>query len=454
METPEIKSGVKRLLPNHCIINHKMKTIQFKTLAFLFIVAAVFTSCNNSSKINNPENTTQQLVAARPESVGFSSERLTRIDSVVNNYIDRDCFPGAVAFIARHGKIVYYKSFGMRDPETKDPMEKDDIFRIASMTKALASVATMMLYEEGYFLLDDPISKFIPEFKNPQVLVKLNPDLTYVSRPASKEITIRHLLTHTSGIGYPFIDSDVSALYKKNNIPDGFLITNTVLKDAIPALGKMPLLHDPGEKFTYGLNCDVLGYLVEVISGKTFDEFLREELFGPLGMEDACFYLPDEKAGRLVPVYANTDKGLKRSDEEGYEYPVKGAKSYFSGGAGVSCTILDYAKFMQMMINGGSYNGHQILGRKTIDLMTMNQLGNLYGDGGFGLGFGLVTEATKNIISSSVGNYSWGGYFSTTYWMDPKEDLIGLFFTQMAPMAYWDIHSKFQVLTYQALIGE
>jgi CubicO group peptidase (beta-lactamase class C family) len=431
-----------------------MKTLQFKTLAFFFIIVAVFTSCNNNRTNNNTDTTRQQLITAVPESVGFSSERLTRIDSVVNDYINRDCFPGAVVFIARHGKIVYYKSFGMRDPETQDWMKKDDIFRIASMTKALASVATMMLYEEGYFLLDDPISKFIPEFKNPQVLVKLNPDLTYVARSASKEITIRHLLTHTSGIGYPFIDSDVSALYKKNNIPDGFLITNTVLKDAIPALGRMPLLHDPGEKFTYGLNCDVLGYLVEVITGKTFNEFLREELFGPLGMEDACFYLTDEKAGRLVPVYANTDKGLKRSNEEGYEYPVKGPKSYFSGGAGVSCTILDYARFMQMMINGGSYNGHQILGRKTIDLMTMNQVGDLYGEGAFGLGFGLVTEATEHQILSSGGNYSWGGYFSTTFWMDPEEDLIGLFFTQMAPMAYGDIHDKFQVLTYQALVGE
>lgn len=431
-----------------------MKSLQIRTPAVFFLIASVLISCSSNNSKKDPENARQQLVQAVPESVGFSSGRLARIDSVVNDYIARDCFPGAAAFIARHGKIVYYKSFGLRDPETGDPMEKDDIFRIASMTKALASVATMMLYEEGYFLLDDPVSKFIPEFRNPQVLVKLNPDLTYVSRPASKEITIRHLLTHTSGIGYPFIESDVSGLYKKNNIPDGFLITDNVLKAAIPALARMPLLHDPGEKFTYGLNCDVLGYLVEVITGKTFNEFLNERLFGPLGMADACFYLPDEKAERLVPVYANTPEGLKRSDDERYEYPVKGAKSFFSGGAGVSCTILDYARFMQMMINGGSYNGHQVLARKTIDLMTTNQVGELYGEGGLGLGFGLVTEKTKHQILSSVGNYSWGGYFSTSYWMDPKEDLIGLFFTQMAPMAYGDIHSKFQVLTYQALVGE
>lgn len=431
-----------------------MKCTLFGTIGILVIVISISFSCTNNSSKEEVSKPPLQLVAAQPESVGFSSERLDRIDLVVNEYIERNWIPGAVAFIARHGKIVYYKSFGMRDPETQDPMEKDDIFRIASMTKALASVAVMMLYEEGYFLLDDPVSKYIPVFKNPQVLVKMNPDLTYSARPASGEITIRHLLTHTSGIGYPFIPSEVAPLYNKYNIPDGFLITDQVLKDAIPTLGKLPLLHDPGARFTYGLNSDVLGYLVEVISGKSFRDFLNERLFGPLGMEDACFYLPDEKVDRLVPVYANSEEGMGPSPDKRYDYPFIGPKCYYSGGAGISCTILDYARFMQMMINGGSYNGHQILGRKTVDLMTTNQVGDLYGDGGFGLGFGLVTEATKHQILSSVGNYSWGGYFSTSYWMDPEEDLIGLFFTQMAPMQYGNIHSKFQVMTYQALTGK
>ncbi len=428
-----------------------MKKAFFRILVILIFLIAVTSSCTNNS---TKEEHQQQLVTAVPESVGFSSERLARIDSVVNDYISRDCFPGAVAFIARHGKIVYYKSFGMRDPVTQDTMQKDDIFRIASMTKALASVAVMMLYEEGHFLLDDPVSKYIPEFRNPRVLIKLNPDLTYTSRPASGEITIRHLLTHTSGIGYPFIHAEIRSLYEKFGIPDGFVVTDAVLKDAIPALGKLPLLHDPGERFTYGLNSDVLGYLVEVISGMTFNDFLNERLFSPLGMEDACFYLPDEKVNRLVPVYANTNGGYEPSDELLYNYPFTGGKSYFSGGAGISCTILDYARFMQMMINDGSYNGHQILGRKTIDLMTMNQAGNLYGDGGFGLGFGLVSERNKHRTLSSIGNYSWGGYFSTSYWMDPEEDMIALFFTQMYPMHHGEIHDKFQVLTYQALVGE
>lgn len=431
-----------------------MKYLLFRIFAILIVFSAVHFSCTNSSSKENTSNPPQQLIADQPESVGFSSERLARIDSVVNEYIERDYIPGAVGFIARHGKIVYYRSFGLRDPETEDPMEKDDIFRIASMTKALTSVAVMMLYEEGCFLLDDPVSKYIPEFKNPQVLVKLNPDTTYVARPASGEITIRHLLTHTSGITYPFTFSDVALIYHKNKIPDGVFMTDAVLKDAITALAKLPLVHEPGEKFTYGLNTDVLGYLVEVISGKSFKDFLDERLFGPLGMADACFFLQDEKVDRLVPVYANSDAGLGPTTDARYDYPYSGDKSYFSGGAGICCTILDYARFMQMMVNGGSYNGHQILGRKTIDLMTMNQVGDLSGDGEFGLGFGLVSEKNKNQILSSVGNYSWGGYFSTSYWMDPEEDLIGLFFTQMFPMQYGEIHQKFQVMAYQALIGE
>jgi CubicO group peptidase (beta-lactamase class C family) len=424
-----------------------MNKIIFRLLVLVILPAVIFNGCSSGNKPS-------VLVPGKPEDAGFSAERLDRIDSVVNDYIRQEMIPGATAIIARHGKIVYHKSYGYRDVAGGDLMAVDDIFRIASMTKALTSVAVMMLYEEGCFLLDDPVSKYIPEFRNPQVLVKLNPDTTYVARPAGKEITVRHLLTHTSGIGYPFIHAEIGPLYYKNGIPDGFVVTDEVLGDAIRILGKLPLLHEPGEKFTYGLNTDVLGYLVEVISGKTFDEFLRERLFEPLGMEDACFYLPEEKAGRLVPVYANTDAGIKLSDEPRYEYPLKGGRSYYSGGAGVSCTILDYARFMQMMISDGSYNGHQILGRKTIDLMTTNQIAYLTDADPFGLGFGLVTNKTKHQILCSAGNFSWGGYFSTSYWLDPQEDLIGLFFCQMSPAWYGDIHQKFQVLTYQALVGE
>lgn len=414
--------------------------------AFLWLPVLLLAACT-------ADNPAPVLVPANPASAGFSSGRLDRIDSVVSGYIDDGKIPGATALIARNGRIVYDKAFGWKDMENGEKMERDDIFRIASQTKALTSVAVMMLYEEGKFLLDDPISKYIPEFAHPRVLVKLNDDTTYTARPAKREITIRDLLTHTSGICYPMFNPDVEPLFRKYGIVDGFVPGPLVLGDVMKKLGFLPLLHDPGEKWTYGLSTDLLGYFVEVISGMPFDEFLKKRLFEPLGMKDACFYLPEEKYDRLVPVYANTGEGLKRSDVALYDYPVKGS-TYFSGGAGVSCTIMDYARFMQMMINGGSYNGHQFLSRKTIDLMTTNQAGDLFGDAGMGLGFRLETEKTHRQILGSVGNFSWGGYFSTSYWMDPEENLIGLFFCQMNPMNFGEIHQKFQVLTYQALVGE
>ncbi|MBL7112049.1 MAG: beta-lactamase family protein [Bacteroidales bacterium] len=428
-----------------------MKTISKILLASL---ALILVSCHEDDhRSNESRKPLQEFVVAEPESVGYSSERLDRIDQLVESYIEENKIPGAVGFIARKGKVVYHKSFGMRDPEQGDPMEKDDIFRIASMSKAITSVAVMMLYEEGHFLLDDKLSQYIPEFKEMTVLESVRPDGSLLTRPAEKEITIRHLLTHTSGICYPFIHGKLRPLCEELGIPDGFVITDKKLSETMPALAKVPLLHEPGEKFTYGLNTDLLGYFVEVISGMTFEEFLNERLFGPLGMDDACFYVPDEKLDRLVPVYASIDDGYEPSDVDAYNYPFKGGKSNFSGGAGICCTIEDYAKFMQMMVNGGTFNGQQILGRKTVDLMITNQIAHLPDASPFGLGFGLVTEKNLHQTLSSLGNYSWGGYFSTSYWMDPKEDLVGLFFVQMFPNWHGDIHPKFQVLTYQALVN-
>ena len=427
-----------------------MKSIT-KLLCLSLILVSV--SCQQANHQSHEScEPLQEFVVAEPESVGYSAERLQRIDKLVESYIVENKIPGATAFIARKGHVVYHKSFGMRDPETGDPMEKDDIFRIASMSKAITSVAVMMLFEEGHFMLWDKLSDYIPEYKEMTVLVDVRPDGSLITRPAEEKITIRHLLTHTSGIGYPFIHDELRPLYEELDIPDGFVVTDTKLGESMTALAKVPLLHEPGEKFTYGLNTDLLGYFIEVISGMTFEEFLNERLFGPLGMDDAYFHVPDEKLDRLVPVYASTEDGFEPSDVDAYNYPFKGGKSYYSGGAGICCTIEDYAKFMQMLVNGGKYNGQQILGRKTIDLMTTNQIDHLPEATPFGLGFGLVTEKNDHETLSSIGNYSWGGYFSTSYWMDPKEDLVGLFFVQMFPNWHGDIHTKFQVLTYQALV--
>jgi CubicO group peptidase (beta-lactamase class C family) len=428
-----------------------MKTI---TRLLAFSIFLLFVACNQPNQPSNkPAERLQEFVKAEPESIGFSAERLVRIDRLVESYIEDNKMPCGVGFIAREGHVVYHKSFGMRDPAQEDPLEKDDIFRIASMTKAVTSVAVMMLFEEGHFTLWDPVSKFIPEYEEMTVLEAVRPDGSLVTRPAENKITIRHLLTHTSGIGYPFIHSELRPLYEELDIPDGFVITDKKLSESMTALAKVPLLHEPGEDYTYGLNTDLLGYFVEVISGMTFEEFLNERLFGPLGMNDTYFHVPDEKLDRLVPVYASTDEGYEPSNDERYDYPFKGGKSYFSGGAGLCCPIEDYAKFMQMLVNGGRFNGQQILGRKTIDLMTTNQIDHLPDTDPFGLGFGLVTEKNDHNTMSSIGNFSWGGYFSTSYWMDPVEDLVALFFVQMYPNEHGDIHPKFQILTYQALVN-
>ena len=420
---------------------------------FTIVIIPIIILSGCGKQLGPSQKSLSLLKQGQPESVGMSSERLARIDTVMNQYIENGWIPGAVALIARHSKIVYHKNFGLKDIEENKPLQKDDIFRIASMTKAITSVAMMTLYEEGHFLLDDPVYKYIPEFKDPVVLLALNEkDTTFTSKPAKHQITIRHLLTHTSGIGYSFSHEKLKLLYQKTGIPDGFVTTNAVLGDIIKLLARMPLLHEPGEKWTYGLNSDVLGYLIEVISGMTFEEFLQQYIFDPLEMTDTHFFLPDVKKDRLVSIYAEDDEGIKKSMVKEYNYPVEGGKSYFSGGAGLCSTAEDYAKFLQMLLNGGSYNGVQFLSRKTIDLMTMNQIGDLVDKYEFGLGFGITDEEGAKKILSSVGNYWWGGYFSTSFWIDPKEDLIAVLMLQMFPTKHGEIHQKFQVLTYQSII--
>lgn len=390
------------------------------------------------------------LKPGKPQAQGFSAERLARIDCVMNEYVQKKWIPGAVALITRHGKIVYQKSFGMRDMEKAAAMQTDDLFRIASMTKCITSVAIMMLYEEGKFLLDDPVYKYIPEFKDPVILDKVNlKDSTFTAHPAKSQITIRQLLTHTSGIGYGIFNTNIKPLYEKAGIPDAFVLKNDVLADKIKKLAKIPLLHEPGEAFTYGLSVDVLGYLVEVLSGKNLNAFLEERLFVPMGMKDTHFYLDDSQKDRLVKVYADTENGLSPATEERYNFPVMGAKTYYSGGSGLVCTAVDYAKFCNMLLHHGNYNGTQFLSRKTIDLMTENQAGKL---NSFGLGFAITNEEASTKILGSPGSYSWGGIFSTSFLIDPEEDMVIVFLTQRLPAYHWDISQKMQVLAYQALV--
>jgi CubicO group peptidase (beta-lactamase class C family) len=391
-------------------------------------------------------------LARNPEEAGFSSKGIQRLDKLITQYVSEGVMPNAVTFIARHGKIVSFKAYGFRDINSNIKLEKDDIFRIASQTKAITSVALMMLYEEGKFMLDDAVSIYVPEFKNPQVLINLDEKtFQYSTRPAKREITIRDLLTHTSGIPYS------SPLHQKENIPTVNSLEEETIASVVKRLAKLPLNHDPGEKFTYGLNTDVVGCLIEVLSGKTVDVFFKERIFNPLGMKDTYFYLPETKKNRLVTLYSKDSvKGSLYLAKEinNQTYPIAGAQKYFSGGAGLISTVEDYAKFCQMLLNGGSFNNTRILARKTIDLMTMNQIGdNEVWDSKnkFGLGFEIITAAGTAQVPGSIGSYKWGGMYSTDYTIDPKEDMILLIYTNAYPFANPDINKKFRAMVYMAL---
>jgi len=419
-----------------------------KTL-FLQLIPAVLLAWSCSEKIDN-----QELKVSTPASVQVSAERLNRIDSMLIQSIKDKWIAGAVGFIARDGKIIYNRAFGEYDIENRTPMQTDAIFRIASQTKAIASIGLMMLFEEGKFLLDDPVSRYIPEFANPQVLDKFNPkDTTFTAIPAKREITVRDLLTHTSGIDYAGIGSPtMNALYSKAGIMGGFGNDRITIGDDIKILGKQPLVHQPGERFTYGLNVDVIGYLIEILSGEKLDQYLKTTIFDPLGMNDTWFYLPEEKHSRLVKVNTeDADHRVAPMPQEFANYPLlKG--TYFSGGAGLSSTTKDYATFLQMLLNNGVYNGKRLLSRRTVELITSNQIGDIdLGRNKFGLGFEITTEEGQAVLGISEGSFAWGGYFGTTYWADPKERLVCLLFMQQSPLSHGEIQSKFKAMVYQAL---
>jgi len=385
-----------------------------------------------------------------------------RLDHLSNQLLEKKEIAGVNVLIIKDGNTVYNKALGYADLQSKAPLTTNHIFRIASQTKAITSVAIMMLWEEGKFLLDDPISKYIPTFKDPKVLDKFNPsDSSYTTTAAHREITIRDLLSHSSGIAYPMITDDprIQAIYAKAGVLSG-IGNKAVLKDQIEKLAKLPLLHEPGYKFTYGLNTDVLGYLIEVISGHSLDEFFTERIFEPLEMTDTHFNIPLKNADRLVSVSKKTTHGLEKTIEPIYEnnavnYPLLSG-IILSGGAGLSSTTADYAKFLQMLLNKGSYKNKRILGAKTIALMTSNQLSKeaiTQGDPNFyfGLGFWLVTPENKFIHSANVGTFFWGGAFNTHYWVDPQENLIGLVFTQeYLPASYWDLGTRYKNIIYSS----
>jgi CubicO group peptidase (beta-lactamase class C family) len=402
----------------------------------------------------------QDLPTAKPESVGLSAERLDRIGKTVQQSIDDKRIAGAVTLVMRHGQVAWFKAQGMQDREAGKPMQPDTIFRICSMSKPITSTAIMILYEQGYFLLEDPISKYLPEFKNPKVLVKPPHGAAPYTIPATREITIRDLLRHTSGLTYSW-NPDLGAMYKEANVASGLLPYDGTIADSIDRLAKLPLLFSPGERWEYGLSVDVLGRLVEVVSGMPFDQFLRTRIFEALGMKDTYFFIPDNKLNRLATAYTYyPEKGLNRFPdtpitEENFsysaDYPYRGPKKLFSGGGGLSSTAADYARFCQMMLNGGKLGNVRILSRKSVELMTHDQLGKISSDDSFGLGFGIEGVKAPLKELGSPGAYGWGGFFFTAFSIDPKEDMIVIFMGQLHPTGDLDLDQKVHELAYQAI---
>ncbi len=430
-----------------------MKKRYLLTLAYLVLAFSVIAQTKSIQK-------SPVLTEVPPETVGISSERLARIDNMCKEEVAKGNLPGIVSLVARNGKIVHWKAYGMAENQMGRKLERNDIFRIASQSKAITATAVMMLWEEGKFRLDDPISKYIPEFKNQEVLKTFRyRDTSWVGEPVKSEITIRHLITHTSGIGYGVIDGDerFKMIYQKAGIVDLFTTDNITIGESVKKLAKLPLHHNPGEKFTYSEGLDVLGYFIEVVSGVTFDKFLETRIFTPLGMNDTRFYLPDSKAGRLVAVQQKLDGIWKKYPNTFYDtdYPIKGAKRFFSGGAGLCSTAKDYATFLQMYLNGGEYNGIRLLSRTTVDIILSNQIGNIWGDESatkYGLAFGILTE-TGEIKGGkgSVGTFDWGGYFNTQYFADPQEQVIGVLMKQTQGRVNDITGWKFRQLVFQTI---
>lgn len=400
----------------------------------------------------------QDFAKVEPEKVGMSSERLQFLTTTLQEYVDNGQLSGAVALVARRGEIAYLKSFGMRDMENDSPMLDNSIFRIASQTKAIVSVGVMMLQEEGKLLISDPVGNYLPEFKETTVAT-LNEEGKMEIVKAKRPITIRDLLTHTAGIGYG--GGVASDLWKEADIQGWYFADrDEPIQATVARIGRLPFEAQPGEKFVYGYNTDILGALIEVVSGEPLNAYLNTRILEPLGMSDTHFYLPPNKSNRLAVVYSSTDSGLQRAPDPGGMVGqgayVKGPRKSFSGGAGYLSTANDYARFLQMMLNGGTLNGKRIISLKTVELMTVNHLEEAsfsWTNGtGFGLGFSIVEDVGLRGSLGSEGEYGWGGAYHSTYWVDPEEDLIVVYFTQLIPANELDDHGKLRALVYQALV--
>ncbi len=395
--------------------------------------------------------------AATSTSAGMSAERLDRLTEALQSYVDDGALPGAVALVQRRGRVAYLGAFGYRDREAQVAATTDDIFRIASQTKALVSVAIMMLQEEGKLLISHPVERYLPSFAETTVAVPVEGG-GYDVVAAARDITLRDLLTHTAGIGYgsgaghaEWAEAQIQGWY--------FADRAEPIGATVARMAALPMDAQPGEHFVYGYSTDILGHIVEVVSEVSLEAFLQERILDPLGMVDTHFYLPPDKVARLTTVYSATDEGLVRAPDPGGMVGqgayVDGPRTSFSGGAGLLSTARDYARFLQMMLNEGELDGVRILSEATVELMTVNHVGERFTSWspgyGFGLGFSVLEDLGEAGTLGSAGAFGWGGAYHSTYWVDPEEDLVVVYFTQLIPADDLDDHAKLRALVYQAI---
>lgn len=407
-----------------------------------------------------------EMERAAPAEVGLDAARLERINAFAQRYVDEEKLPGIITAVARRGKIIHLEAVGYKDIEEKSPLALDSIFRIYSMSKPITSVAVMILYEEGKLRLNAPVSDYIPEFKDLKVLTTGADGHVRQMKP-KRPVTVQDLLRHTSGLSYGFFsDTYVDDLYRDTEV----LGQENTLQGMIEKLAKLPLLFQPGERWHYGVSTDVLGYLVEVVSGQPFDVFLQERVFDPLGMTDTGFFVPAEKLGRLTTCYGPDRDAMKNSNgkivlkaiDRGKESRLGAKPKGPSGGGGLASTAHDYLRFLQMLLNKGELDGKRILSAKTVEYMTIDHLPSMMDpDGkrdlesrgyGFGLGFAVLKNPAGAGVVTSAGEYNWSGYASTLFWVDPKEEIIGMLLTQFIPSGTYPLDSDMRTAVYQSII--
>ena len=407
---------------------------------------------------------TELLLDAAPEDVGMSSARLGNVTRLVQRYIDDGRLPGALSLVARRGKLVHFETYGRMDDARQKPVRPDTIFRFYSMTKPIVSVGLMMLYEQGFFQLEDPASRFIPELKNLKVITDGMPG-DFQTRDATREMSIRDLLMHTSGLVGRDAATTVASLYRRAGIKG--LDSDFPLRELPGKLANIPLQVDPGTQWIYGISTDLIGLLCEIISGMPLDEYLEERILGPLGMVDTGFSVPSSKLDRFAACYGPDPDGSPRyklvddPETSGYSQP----RTYFSGSGGLVSTAGDYYRFCSMLLNGGELDGVRILGPRTLDLMTLNHLpggkdlatvaqsaGETGREGiGFGLGFAVLLDPAVAQLIGTPGEFYWGGAASTAFFVNPKEELVMVFLTQLRPSSTYPIRRELRATIYSAI---